>query len=83
MCEKCDRIAMNRGTIIEIETFNAIWQNALALKIAVHHFKEELLRLDADDHYPEFDEVMDEFIKVMDAMEKHSLLSAKELAERL
>lgn len=84
MCDLCRKLEQLEGkrplSSQEMDTYSAIWQNALSLKIVTHHFKEELIALDADDFYPELEECLEEFIRMIDAVEKHAFLSAKQAA---
>lgn len=83
MCEHCERQAMQEELKAEVDVFNAIYQNALTLKLVTYHIKQELIELDADEFFPDIEEVVEDFIKAMHSVEKISLLKAGQAAQGL
>lgn len=86
LCRKLEKIREENPFISkqeQIDTLNAIWQNALSLKITMHHYKQELIEIDANEYYPDMTGLLEEFITAMQAVEQHALLTAKDLAGEL
>jgi hypothetical protein len=90
MCQKCEaekiraKIKQENPIIYKfIDDHNAIWQNALALKIAMINFLEECEEKDLDKHYPNSSEVFTEVLGVLDQIETESFFKCREVLKNV
>jgi hypothetical protein len=78
MCELCRKIERDPAFKRKfIDDHNALWQNALALKITMSHIKNEMIEYDANEYYPQIENVIDLVIDALDQIETNSFKGAK------
>lgn len=80
MCEKCKE---NAELMQHIENHNAIWQNALALKIVIHNSWLEMQEYGCENYYGDLEAVIHEFLDRINLVEQRSYHIAKEAAAQL
>lgn len=86
MCKKCEAEKIKRKIMAEnpkayqfIDDHNAIWQNALALKIAMINFLEEAEAHKIDSYYKHTTEIFTEVLQVLDQMETESFFKCRDV----
>ena len=83
MCEKCEALMKNPEVMLHVENHNAIWQNALALKLVIHNTWLEMQDHDCNEYYGDLEEVFADFLKKINIVEQRSYELAKAAAMRL
>lgn len=86
MCKKCEAEKIRQKIKSEnpkaytfIDDHNAIWQNALALKVAMINFVEETGSHNIDSYYGHTTEIFKEVLELLDHMETESFFKCRDV----
>jgi hypothetical protein len=86
MCKKCEAEKIRQKIREEnpiaykfIDDHNAIWQNALALKVVMINFVEETEAHNVDEYYKHTTEIIKEVLELLDHIETESFFKCRDV----
>jgi hypothetical protein len=90
MCHKCEadkirqKLKQENPLIYQfVDDHNAIWQQALTLKLVMIHFIDEMEAHNAENYYKNLLEVFTEVLGVLDQVETESFFKCREVLKNV